>query len=104
MIFADLVNEKAAQGHPQGGGIFMRTLICCLLTVVLLPTVADACINDLEIQSHEREFRSQYNSSRMTSSDVGTGSLREWQMFGARAAGIAMLSVADGTVLLRKKK
>jgi hypothetical protein len=38
----------------------MRRLLACL-TLVLLASPAVACINDSELPSHEREFRSQYN-------------------------------------------
>jgi LPXTG-motif cell wall-anchored protein len=37
----------------------MRLLLACL-TVVGLAGPAAACINDSELPSHEREFRSQY--------------------------------------------
>jgi hypothetical protein len=39
----------------------MRRLLLCL-ALVLSAAPAAACINDGELPSHEREFRSQYNN------------------------------------------
>jgi hypothetical protein len=37
----------------------MRRLLACL-TLIVLVSPAAACLNDAELPSHEREFRSQY--------------------------------------------
>jgi hypothetical protein len=40
----------------------MKRLLACLVLAVLAAPAA-ACLNDVELPSHEREFRSQYNLS-----------------------------------------
>jgi hypothetical protein len=43
----------------------MRRLLCCL-TLLALSSPAVACYNDVELPSHEREFRSQYKQPAST--------------------------------------
>ncbi|OWK45046.1 hypothetical protein [Fimbriiglobus ruber] len=38
----------------------MSRFLTCLVVIALAAAPAVACINDSELQSHEREFRSQY--------------------------------------------
>lgn len=47
---------------PSLGGHAVRNLISAAL-VIALSAPAFACINDSELVSHEREFRSQYQQS-----------------------------------------
>ncbi len=39
----------------------MKNLIACLTILIVFAAPATACLNDRELPSHEREFRSQYN-------------------------------------------
>lgn len=75
-----------------------------ILTAVVLFTQqhGSACINDAELPDHEREFRSQYNSPRMTSNERSSTDPLKWQLLGGKVAGFAMLATAVGSVLRRR--
>lgn len=81
----------------------MRAFLTITAFLVLIPTDVGACINDVELPQHEREFRSHYESSRMTSSDPGGSSSREWSLWALKAGGITMLAVAFGVTVLRQR-
>jgi len=52
----------------------MLRFLCLCLMGVLTSASASACLNDSELPGHEREFRSQYLSTEMTSVDEPTSS------------------------------
>ena len=80
------------------------TKLGTLLTAAVLFTQVNcsACINDAELPDHEREFRSQYNSPRMTSNERSSTDPLKWQLLGGKVAGFAMLATAVGSVLRRR--
>ncbi len=79
----------------------MRTLLAVILAVGFVST-ASACINDRELPSHEREFRSQYQEEEF----VPTASFEEstptssFVLGGLGATGV-ILAVAGSVLLLR---
>ena len=69
-----------------------RLLVC--LSLVALTGPAAACINDIELPAHEREFRSQYRGPASLASDPPSdrsGSPSNGQLIGI---GVALLSGA----------
>jgi hypothetical protein len=74
----------------------MRTLISTIL-VLALSTPAFACINDSELISHEREFRSQYQESQYQPPQPEQLSSARPYLLGS--SGLLMTLVGAGLVL-----
>ena len=75
----------------------MARWLACLALVVLAAPVA-ACINDIELPSHEREFRSRYRGPSSTPSAPSTDSFTPSQQVLLGAG--AVLLVGAGALTL----
>jgi hypothetical protein len=66
-----------------------------LLLVALLSMPASACINDKELPSHEREFRSQYTRQAYPTPKVKVSAIQSplWLAGGAALLGGAFVAV-----------
>ena len=80
----------------------MRQFCSIIAIVVLTSASANACINDRELPQHEREFRSQYLSPRMTATEPGS-TVREITRLAMQIGGVGMLATAVGMTLARRK-
>lgn len=76
----------------------MKKLIAGMAIIAATTGIASGCINDEELQQHEREFRSQYLAPQMTSSEPPQRPGLTFQHIGLRVAGVAMLGAALGAV------
>jgi hypothetical protein len=79
----------------------MRTLTA-LVIALSTASFATACINDRELPSHEREFRSQYQEVELqpASAEPETANLTKYFIGGAVSAGL-VLAVVGGVFILR---
>ena len=78
----------------------MRRLLTSLAVLVAVSAPAVACINDSELATHEREFRSSYQRERSAFESMTSG----WQFAAPTAlyvAGTALL-VSAGFVTFRR--
>ena len=76
----------------------MTRLLACLALIGLAGPAA-ACLNDVELSSHEREFRSQYNGPGNPSPAPGPNSAGEPSTGLLIGGGAALLSVAIALTL-----
>lgn len=80
----------------------MRCLLAAVLALTAVPA-AFACINDREIQTHEREFKSQYNiDAPMPQPTVSPEPTDNVPRFAA--GGAALLLVGAAVVTLRRPR
>ena len=79
----------------------MRTFLALAIAFNSV-SLASACINDRELPSHEREFRSQYQEAEFqpVSVEPETSYVTKFLLGGAAGAGIALAAVGS-LVLLR---
>lgn len=68
----------------------MRRGLLFLLALICLPGVTFACINDSELPLREREFRSQYLDSTLTSTTPPAPSNLQYRVL--NLSGLAMLA------------
>jgi len=67
-VGAVIMSNVRSDRDPSRRFIMLRIGTLCL-AVALASSTASACLNDSELSDHEREFRSQYLSTEMTSVD-----------------------------------
>jgi hypothetical protein len=76
----------------------MTRLLACGFALAMLAGQASACLNDKELPSHEREFRSNYNR-KLTPTPATPPPPSDYSpIFGG---GVAMLVVSAGLVAIR---
>ncbi len=74
-----------------------------LLAVALVAVPASACVNDKELPSHEREFRSQYTRQAYPTPKVKVSAIRAPLLLGGGAALLGGALVAVVRVSGRSK-
>jgi hypothetical protein len=79
----------------------MRRLLVCLALALFAAGPVAACINDSELPSHEREFRSQYRSTSPYVPPVQTPSGKVPLMF--LGGGVLLTGALTATVIRRRK-
>jgi hypothetical protein len=80
----------------------MRSLLALVLAAGFVGT-ASACINDRELPSHEREFRSQYQEEEAIPTSVEDGSPTNNFILGGLGATGVILAVGGSVLLLRMR-
>ena len=80
----------------MGRSLFLPLLCCGLLAVIAVPS--RACINDREVEQHEREFKSDYlkqpGSPGSTTEEAPPQSDGNWRLIAASGLGIGLLAGA----------
>jgi hypothetical protein len=79
----------------------MRRLFACIVAVVVLSAPAGACLNDSELPSHEREFRSSYQNGHSPSVSPSSSGWKAYAPPALLSAGGALV-VAAGFVTFRR--
>jgi hypothetical protein len=105
--FVSVLDFRCARENDrgQGGLAMLRFLSCLLLTVAVVAgaaSTATACINDRELQNHEKEFKSNYLEQEMPAPLVA----KQDKMLVMSGLGIAslFLGAVTGTIVVVRRR